>query len=334
MADLCLAVVRRVALPSTGGKRQAARALTRLEPLASPLLGYVDELVIALAASSSDRRVRATIDGLGRRLEMHLSDGRRGERLRDGVRVVVVGRPNAGKSSLVNWLCRRPLAIVSPIAGTTRDSLDTHINLSGHPIIVTDTAGLRQSVDPIEQEGVRRTREGAKTADVLVVLVDAAQLVGSNAQDEVMRVLQESGAFEKDVADARILAVVNKIDTNPIPDQDSITAPSGERIPLVAVSCKTEDGLTAFISTLTRLASSICSVNQYSASPTFSRVRQRKLVEEALNELRDFEPLLGVDVSVAAQKLRNATHAIGMIVGSVCTEELLDAIFRDFCIGK
>ena len=250
-------------------------------------------------------------------IQAHLQDGRQGERLRGGVRLAIIGPPNAGKSSLMNALARRDAAIVSDIAGTTRDVVEVHLNLAGYPLLVADTAGLRESGDTIEQEGVRRAKAWAEGADLKLAVFDAKALPDLDA--ETLALL-----------DGETLVAVNKADAAgaALP-----TAIAGHAVwPL---SVKTGQGLEALLAELGGKVARRCQVPSDGPAPTRARHREALVrTEAALARFlaRDNRQHLGAELE--AEDLRLAARELGRITGRVDVEDLLDVIFRDFCIGK
>ena len=236
------------------------------------------------------------------KIQSHLDDARRGERLRDGVQIAVLGPPNAGKSSLVNALARREAAIVAATAGTTRDVIEVHLDLGGYPVTLADTAGLRESQDDVESEGVRRALARAEAADLKLIVFDASEGAPTGA----------AAALN----DANALVVFNKIDLA------SSLGPFG-------VSVKTGAGIGALVGEIARRVASLASPG---AGPGITRARHR----EALIECRDAleRAMTASAPELAAEDLRLAARAIGRITGRVGVEDVLDVIFRDFCIGK
>ena len=251
-----------------------------------------------------------------------LADGRRGERLREGLVVAIAGPPNAGKSTLLNRLARRDAAIVSPYAGTTRDVIEVHLDLDGFPVTLLDTAGIRESNEPIEQEGMRRARERAVGADVVLWVVDAAAAVKNNnghglgeAASEVWLVENKLDLLEKE----------SLVEDRP---QNSeyrfiyfLSATSGEGVdPLVA-------GLSAHANAFFASAE----------SGVVTRTRHRQALEETVAAL-DRALAEGEKPSereeLIAEELRAAATVLGRLTGRVDVEDILDVIFRDFCIGK
>jgi tRNA modification GTPase len=232
-------------------------------------------------------------------------DGRRGEILRDGLHLTVIGPPNAGKSSFINALARRDVAIVSETAGTTRDVIEVRLDLGGYPVIVADTAGLRTSQEPIEREGVRRARERARAGDLTLLLLDGSS-------EEPL-----AGLDRELVAD---LTVWNKADLAwPV-------ARAG-----LCLSLRTGQGLDMVIRELTKLVQERLGGGRREAA-VLTRARHREVLLEALAALRRAEGAEGPDLF--AEDLRLALRAIGRLTGRVDIEDVLDVIFRDFCIGK
>lgn len=249
-------------------------------------------------------------------VQAHLQDGRQGERLRGGVRLAIIGPPNAGKSSLMNALARRDAAIVSDVAGTTRDVVEVHLNLAGYPLLVADTAGLRESGDQIEQEGVRRAKAWAEGADLKLAVFDAKAL--PDLDPETLALL-----------DGDSLVAVNKADA-------SATIPAdiaGHRVwPL---SVKTGAGLDALLIELGDQVAIRCQSPSDGPAPTRPRHTESLVrTEAALARFlaRDNAQHLGAELE--AEDLRLAARELGRITGRVDVEDLLDVIFRDFCIGK
>ncbi|XP_046460734.1 tRNA modification GTPase MnmE-like isoform X3 [Daphnia pulex] len=183
--------------------------------------------------------LRNSVQSLKAEVDSHLNDNRRGERLRSGVKVAIIGEPNAGKSSLINILGRRNVAIVSPHAGTTRDVLEISLDIGGFPVVLCDTAGLRHSVDPVENEGLRRAREAAATADLVIIVMDASRGPESLWQQPVKDLIRHECerlnlSFN---AENNYLVLLNKLD---------LVSPNVNRPPeLSAISCKTEKGIPA-----------------------------------------------------------------------------------------
>lgn len=254
--------------------------------------------------------VRVAIAGLQAEIAAHLED-RRGERLRDGLSIAIIGPPNAGKSSLLNLLARREAAIVSEVAGTTRDVIEVHLDLGGWPVVLADTAGLRDSTDAIEQEGVRRARARAAAADLRVLVLDAS----GDWRAEMQAIVAATEHWNP----ARDIVVVNKTDLVPV-------AGAG----IVGLSTTSGAGLPELLTRLERSAEA--SMQDGAGAPPLTRARHREALGECQASLE--RALVAPEVALAAEDVRLAMRAIGRITGIVRIDELLDVIFRDFCIGK
>jgi|FEC22Drversion2_1045045.scaffolds.fasta_scaffold00380_4 tRNA modification GTPase len=253
--------------------------------------------------------VRAGITRLQAEIAAHLDD-RRGERLREGLSIAIIGPPNAGKSSLLNLLARRDMAIVSETAGTTRDVIEAHLDLGGWPVVLADTAGLRASADAIEQEGVRRALARAASADLRVLVLDAT----GDWRNERQNLTAVTERWDE----ARDIVVVNKSDLAPVDDAA-----------VVALSALSGEGLPEL---LKRIEVAAQGLMQEGSAPPLTRARHREALAECQAALG--RALVAPEVALAAEDLRLAMRAIGRITGTVRIDELLDVIFRDFCIGK
>ena len=242
-------------------------------------------------------------------IEEVLAGQGRSERLRDGLVVAIAGPPNVGKSTLMNQLARREVAIVSPHAGTTRDVIEVQLDLDGYPVTVIDTAGIRATDDPVEQEGVRRARSRAADADLVLWLADLSPVP-----------VQHDGT-------APVWMVRNKIDleaaTRPLADA------SGQGV--FQISASRGDGLSELIAALVGFAQ-----NYFGGSEggLIGRTRQRKLLQETAVSLRRCVQVVGQGEELAAEELRVAAHSLGRLLGRVDVEDILDVIFREFCVGK
>jgi len=236
----------------------------------------------------------------------HLAD-RRGERLRDGVHIVIAGPPNVGKSSLLNALAKRDVAIVSEEAGTTRDVLEVHLDLGGLPVTLTDTAGLREAESKVEAEGVRRALARTEQADVVLWLVDATAPIW-----------ELPAALEIRTA----ICVLNKIDLERgfTPHRDCLQ-----------ISARTGQGLDRLVEALEEQAAHVAETGL--ASPLMTRARHRAELEGTRVALQRFgQPTLSPELK--AEELRIAARHLGRLTGRIDVEEVLGAIFGEFCIGK
>jgi tRNA modification GTPase len=244
------------------------------------------------------------LDALRSAIAAHLADARRGERLRDGVTIAVVGAPNAGKSSLVNSLARRDVAIVSPEAGTTRDAIEVHLDLGGYPVILVDTAGLRETEGLVEAQGIARARALAGSADLVLALFAADA---------------ERDAGTVTLLDERAVVVVSKADLA-----------DGQAFPHdIAISARTGAGIDDLLQILTGRVAELLA-DRGTPPPTRARHREALIrCLDALTAARSAEL-----PELAAEDLRSAADELGRITGRIDIEDMLDAIFRDFCIGK
>lgn len=290
--------------------------------LLEALIDFSDEDLGDGIAEAVERK----ITGLTKDIERHLSDGWRGERLRDGFRIAILGAPNAGKSTLLNALARRDVAIVSDIAGTTRDVIDVNLDLGGYAVMVADTAGIREAGDAIEREGIRRALGRAGEADLKIILADAQKWPNLDAG------LQN-------LIDNNSLIIVNKIDLGIIVNKIDLGAgdagpdfASGEALGVWRLSAKTGEGLAAFLSDLTKIVTQRLAASGGEAPP-MTRERHRRALEEALSHLKRFL-VFNSDIELRAEDLRLAARALGRITGRVDVEDVLDVIFSEFCIGK
>jgi tRNA modification GTPase len=233
----------------------------------------------------------------------HLTDSRRGERVRDGLTIAIIGAPNAGKSSLLNAFVRRDIAIVSPEAGTTRDAIEAHLDLGGFPVILIDTAGLRTAEGAIEAEGIARARARAASADLVVALFAA----DAPHDAETLAMI-----------DDRAIVVTSKIDLGALSPRA-----------MLAVSTKTGVGMDALIAALTVRVADLLADR---GAPPPTRARHR---EALINCIAALDGSAAARLpELAAEELRVAADALGRIAGRIDIEDMLDAIFRDFCIGK
>ncbi|NXP08076.1 GTPB3 GTPase, partial [Thinocorus orbignyianus] len=276
--------------------------------------------------------VDATVRVLEQEISAHLQDGRRGELLRGGVHAVIAGPPNVGKSSLLNLLCQRPAAIVSPVAGTTRDVVEVALNVGGYPLVLSDTAGLRDATDPVEQEGVSRARDRLQQADLVLAVLDAPTV----ATEPVGLGVTLGSLLPPPAATTPCILVLNKVDLlrggegvlrdactrgNPLP-------------PTTLLSCKTGEGLDHLLELLGQQLARLCG-DPLAGSPSLTQSRHSLHLGDTVVALAQYgrERRRG-DLGLAAEGLRLARRHLGRITGHVGAEDILDIIFRDFCVGK
>ena len=273
--------------------------------------------------SSLDHDIRDVLASI----TLHLDDHRGGERLREGLFVAIVGAPNVGKSSLLNRLARRPAAIVSHHPGTTRDVIEVHMDIAGLPVILADTAGLRDCADggagEIERQGVARALARAAEADLKIAVFDATAWPNTDERT-------------RDLVDGDTMVIVNKIDLvgniNAIEENKGPTVGVGARIldrTVWPLSCRDGDGFEGF---LEALGAALEARLQPASSLLLTRARHRSALEDCVAALGRF--LEAGATELAAEDLRLACRALGRITGRVDVEALLDVIFAEFCIGK
>ena len=242
-----------------------------------------------------------------------LEDQKVGEIIREGFKIAIVGPTNAGKSSLLNYLSNRDVAIVSEIAGTTRDVIETHLNIDGYPVIVSDTAGIRESKNEIEKKGIKLALKKAEDADLKLVVIDAKSV-------------DIKGVFN-DLVDKNSILVVNKSDL-----LNEELKPEIKKKEHILISIKNKKNIDDLV---LKIKKKLKEKFIISGDILITRERHRYHLEECLNHLKNFEKKnTSLDFDTAAEDLRLATQHLGMIVGKVGVEEILGSIFNDFCIGK
>jgi tRNA modification GTPase len=240
-----------------------------------------------------------------------------GQILRRGIRAAIIGRPNAGKSSLLNLLLGHDRAIVSPIAGTTRDTIEETANIRGIPVIFIDTAGLREALDEIEQEGIRRSRASATKADLVLHLIDGSEPL--HAEDSM---------WLRELSEKKRILVRNKSD---LPPQLELAAAGS---PFVDISCATGGGLEDLKDAI-KAAVWSGHIDGESLQIMINSRHQEALRRGRSGVVRAAEALRsGLTLELVAADLRGAVQAVGEIVGKTSTEDLLDSIFSQFCLGK
>ncbi len=257
--------------------------------------------------------IQKTSNNVLKEIKKTLNDQKVGERIREGFKIAILGPPNSGKSSLLNYLSKRDVAIVSEIAGTTRDVIETHLNLDGYPVIVSDTAGIRSSKNEIEKKGIKIALKRAEDADLKLVIVSAKNV-------------DFSGVLKKLLTKNAIL-VVNK--------SDLVKGKSNSKLKKyehVLISIKKDLNLNKLI---TKIKSKLKNKFTTTEDILITRERHRQNLINCVQHLEKFQKKKSAqDFDKAAEDLRLATRHLGMIVGKVDVEELLGSIFNDFCIGK
>lgn len=297
--------------------RQASGVLSKLyegwrheligaRALMESAIDFSDEADVAV---SVERQALAEARRLAAEIGHHLQDGRRGEIVRDGFRIVLAGPPNVGKSSLMNALARRDVAIVSDEPGTTRDVLEVRLDLDGYMAIVADTAGLRDAAGAIEQEGIRRARGRVEEADLVLWIIDATATAADIPSD-----LADGGR--------RVLRILNKVDA---------AAARHDARTDHAISARTGAGLPELVAKLGRIVREAAEGGE---APAITQLRHRQQIEVCLEALKAVETSSELGPELAAEQLRLAADALGRIVGRIDPEDVLDQVFARFCIGK
>ena len=300
---------------TTAQRRQALRHLEG--GLGALLAGWASTLIGLLAQQEAlidfpdedlppevDAHLTQSMQRLHAALREFLNDGHRGERLREGLVFAILGPPNVGKSTLINALAQRDIAIVSPLPGTTRDVLEARIDLAGIPVTFLDTAGLRAASDSIEAEGVRRARARAASADAVILLESPVDPAPIDLPEH-----------------PRTIRVIAKADLLP-PETPAHPAP-------LRISAHTGQGMTAFLALLGEQATAL---TQTEGPPPLTRARHRAAVQEAADRLAAAQA--APHPELRAEDLRMALRALGRVTGRVGVEDILDSVFRQFCIGK
>ena len=246
-------------------------------------------------------------------IEKILNDQKVGEMIREGFKIAIVGPTNAGKSSLLNYLSKRDVAIVSEIAGTTRDVIEAHLNLDGFPVVMSDTAGIRVSKDEIEKKGIKLALKKAEDADLNIIVVEPKSV--------------DISSFFKNFASKDAILVVNKSDLG----TENISRVLKKNNPIF-ISIKEEKNLNQLIDIIKeKLKNKFISTDDI----YITRERHRYNLKKTVEHLKNFEQKKSLeDFDKAAEDLRLATRYLGKIVGKVDVEEILGSIFKDFCIGK
>ena len=261
-------------------------------------------------------KINQEVVDLKSQISQHLNDNKVGQKIKNGLSLAIIGAPNSGKSSLMNFLAQSEVAIVSEIAGTTRDIIDTHLEIAGVPVIISDTAGIRLSTDSIEQEGIKRAIKKAQNADIKIFLVDALNPI-----------------IQKDLIDKKTILVFNKIDKilNNAIDFDKIIANFGIDKEIIFLTISITENIN-FSQLFDALKEKIDLLIPSFNSPLITQERYRSSLQNCLNSLESFN--LNKNIEICAENLRICVNEIGKINGKIDIENILDLIFSKFCIGK
>jgi tRNA modification GTPase len=318
LADLLAAETesqrRQAATQASGSLRQLygtwRERLVRIRALVEADFDFADEEDVPGSVADEAWRDAAR---LAEEIRSHLGEAERGERVRSGLQVVLMGPPNAGKSSLLNALARRDVAIVTEEAGTTRDTIEVHLDLGGWAVTLVDTAGVRQNAGRVEAEGIRRAMERGRGAD-LVLWLHAPDVSGEDAIDA-------------DLAETEVWEVETKTD---LAREDLVGKRFDSATKSLAVSAKTGEGIEELIEALARAAE----MSGVGTGLVPSRERHRVHLAAALTELDRAVRDGAKDAELRSEDLRRAGDELGRLTGEIGVEELLDVIFGEFCIGK
>ena len=255
------------------------------------------------------KEIIESVSSLSISIKNHLNDGNKGEILRRGLYAAIIGAPNVGKSSLINHLAKRDVAIVSDVEGTTRDVIEVHLDIAGFPVILADTAGIREQAGEIEGEGIKRALQKAEDANLKIIMLSS-----DNLESDMIK-----------YADENTIVIINKAD---LAGQGTISGELAKYKPIL-ISVTENKGLDQFYAQLKKWISENFSMPD---DPLITRTRHRNLLTESVKSLDKFS--LEQDIVTAAEDLRIAATSLGKITGHIDIEEILDEIFSSFCIGK
>jgi tRNA modification GTPase len=284
-------------------RKSLLHILTRVEAS----IDFPDEEIPADVLKNTDLKIKEIIDGIN----LYLENSKKGEKLSEGLYIAILGPTNAGKSSLINKISKKDLAIVSSIEGTTRDIIEIDLDIAGYPVTIADTAGLRESENEIENEGIRRSIEKAKTADLKIIMLDGSK---DFIKEESIKLAGEND-----------LIVVNK--------QDLITAELPLKLgnnKVLPISIKENKGIDLLMSEITNFTKDFFANTDN--TPIITKQRHRENLSKALECLQNTD--LDADIVLASEELRSAANYLASITGRIDVESLLGEIFSSFCIGK
>nr|WP_253309445.1 tRNA uridine-5-carboxymethylaminomethyl(34) synthesis GTPase MnmE [Rickettsia endosymbiont of Ceutorhynchus assimilis] len=281
----------------------------RLITIQSKIEAYIDFPEDIWAEKSELKKINNEVQSLVQLIQEHLNDNRRGERLREGLHIVITGEPNVGKSTLFNFLAKRDIAIVSEYAGTTRDVLEAHIDIGGYPIILSDTAGIRESSDPIESEGISRAKKRSFEADLRIELFPFEQRYNINCN----------------VINSDTIYVLSKAD-DAINDRNILIGD----VDFLPISILKGIGTNKLISLIKKKAEEKFGHDR--DTPVITRQRHRSHMQKALEHLQRFN--IDNPIELISEDLRLAAFELGAVIGIINVEEILSSVFSNFCVGK
>ncbi|MBV2146627.1 MAG: tRNA uridine-5-carboxymethylaminomethyl(34) synthesis GTPase MnmE [Wolbachia endosymbiont of Pissodes strobi] len=281
----------------------------RLITIQSKIEAYIDFPEDIWAEKSELKKINNEVQSLVQLIQEHLNDNRQGERLREGLHIVITGEPNVGKSTLFNFLAKRDIAIVSEYAGTTRDVLEAHIDIGGYPIILSDTAGIRESSDPIESEGISRAKKRSFEADLRIELFPFEQRYNINCN----------------VVNSDTIYVLSKAD-DAINDRNILIGD----VDFLPISILKGIGTNKLISLIKKKAEEKFGHDR--DTPVITRQRHRSHMQKALEHLQRFN--IDNPIELISEDLRLAAFELGAVIGIINVEEILSSVFSNFCVGK
>lgn len=281
----------------------------RLITIQSKIEAYIDFPEEIWAEKSELEKINNEVQSLVQLIQEHLNDNRRGERLREGLHIVITGEPNVGKSTLFNFLAKRDIAIVSEYAGTTRDILEAHIDIGGYPIILSDTAGIRESSDPIESEGISRAKKRSFEADLRIELFPFEQRYNINCN----------------VVNSDTIYVLSKAD-NAVSEKNILVG----GVDFLPISILKGIGTSKLISLIKKKAEE--KFGRDRDTPVITRQRHRSHMQKALEHLQRFN--IDNPIELISEDLRLAAFELGAVIGIINVEEILSSVFSNFCVGK
>lgn len=325
---------RRLALHQLSGTVSRAYESWRREVISAMAMAeaWIDFSDDELIEEDTLLRVRDAVAHLSAKLKKHMQELARGEIVRNGLRVTLCGPPNAGKSSILNKLVKRDAAIVSPVAGTTRDVIQVNMEISGFSVIFYDTAGLRDvtnedDIGGVEQEGIRRALKAAETSDQVFFVLDATTCASETSWTDHIKLLDPS----------RLCIVLNKSDLLTALNEAQfrpLLPPPLQNVKIITHSCLSESPLTLQDALARIIEDKFFDFFQDESLPVITQERHRRHIEESVYCLERFLSIYQDDIVVGAEELRRAAHAIGRITGHIDPEQVLDVLFSRFCIGK
>ncbi len=284
------------------------KKIVEILSIVEAFIDFPEEEIPKELENEISEKIKSVIDEINK----NLNDNKVGEKIRDGFHIAIIGEPNSGKSTLLNYLSKRDVAIVSNIAGTTRDIIEVNLDISGIPVVLYDTAGIRDTNDTIESEGVKRAIDMAKLADLKILVISVDNL---NINKQIL-----------DLVDNNTIILLNKIDLKNKLDLDNLNFKNNK---IVEVSLRNKINMDYFIQVLQNKLESIVSPN---INTTITNERYRQELLNAIRYLEMFNFILPIEIN--AENIRMAAECIGKITGKINSEEILDNIFSKFCIGK